>query len=405
MTETVTSLLLSYSLPALGGIIFISFLWIVTLYRSRVASVSRAIRQQTATAINPEAQSKLKGVSIVVVSGDDAESLELLLNRIFEQEFSAPMEVIVVNDGKNEDVKDVVTRMKHLSHRPNLYVTFTPTDLRNVSHIKLALTLGIKAANYPIIIAVTEQSRIYSTQWLARMAEPFANPKTEVVIGSALPSAKLDKQRHGRRYRSFINGFDATEWLSSALRGKPYRGHRTNMAFTRNAFFAVGGFNGALNLRDGDDDIFIAKIANKNNSAVVCAAQAAVRYTHPDPARLMRNERQSRYFTRRHIGRSSAAFFGFSSLMIWTLILAASLGITLSALQQQWIPMGCFIGAILLTWLVLGITWRKTLKALRCRPIGLMILPRLLRRPFTNMKHKRYSRRHKGEYYTWSAKK
>ena len=404
MTEVATEILLSYGLPLFGGMAFVAFLWTVTFYRNRIASVGRAIRCQTAKAVNPEMQSQIKGVSIVVVAGDDAEALEHILNKIFEQEFGAPMEVIVVNDGKNEDVKDVVTRMKHLAHRPNLYVTFTPPGLRNVSHRKLALTLGIKAANFPIILAVTEQSRIYSTQWLARMAEPFARPEIEVVIGSALPSAKLDKS-HGRRYRSFINGADAAEWLSAALRGKPYRAHRANMAFTRNAFFKAGGFNNALNLLDGDDDLFIAKIANKNNTAVVCAAQAAVRYTHPDPARLMRDERTSRFYTCKHLGKGTARFMSFSYQMLWALVIASSLGITCSALLRQWLFLGGFVGALLLSWVLLAVTWRKTLKALRCLPISVMILPRLLRRPFTNMRHRAYTRRHRREYHTWTSMK
>lgn len=404
MTETVNHILLSAVVPALGAVALIAFVWIATFYRCRVSSVGRAIRRQTAAPFNPDPQPARGGVSIVVVAGDDCDALEKLLNRIFEQEFAQPMEVIVVNDGKNEDVKDVVTRMKHLTHRPNLYATFTPPGLRNISNRKLAITLGIKAANYPVIIVVSEQSRIYSTQWLARMVEPFSCAETEVVIGSALPSAKLDSKA-GHRYRSFVNGFDAVEWLSAALRGKAYRAHRANMAFTREAFFRVGGFNGALNLRDGDDDIFIAKIAGKKNVAVVCAAQAAVRYTHPDPARLMRDERPARFYTRGKSGRGTSLFFGFSSLMIWLLVLSACFGAVLSGLAGEWIFMGAFVGVLLIAWVLLALMWRKTLLALRCRPIAVMVLPRLLRRPFTNLLHRLYARAHRGEYLTWTSKK
>ena len=404
MTIAVTDILLFIVLPSLGVIAIIAFVWIAAFYRSRVASVGRAVRVQTLAPFNPDPKPAQGGVSVVVVAGDDCVALERLLNQIFEQEFSQPMEVIVVNDGKNEDVKDVVTRMKHLSHRPNLYATFTPPGLRNISNRKLALTLGIKAAHYPIIIAVTEQSRIYSNQWLARLAEPFSQSGIEVVIGSALPSAKLDSGS-GKRYRSFINVADAVEWLSAALRGKPYRAHRANMAFTHDAFFRVGGFNGALNLRDGDDDIFISKIVRRGNFAVVCAAQAAVRYTHPDPARLMREERPARFYSRGKSGRSSSLFFGFSSLMIWTLVLITCIGGILSGLLNEWAFLSGFVGMLLSAWVILAVTWRKTLKALRCHPISIMVLPGLLRRPFTNFWHRMYGRKHHGEYHTWSSKK
>lgn len=404
MTAEFSGIILSMVLPALSVIAAVAFLWLVTFYRARVLSVARAVRKQTAKPFNPTPNPTPEGASIVVVAGDDCAALERLLNRIFEQEFALPMEVIVVNDGKNEEVKDVVTRMKHLAHRPNLYATFTPPGLRNISNRKLALTLGVKAAKYPVIVVVGEQSRIYSTQWLGRMFEPFSRKGVEMVIGSALPSAKLDSYR-GNRYRSFINGCDAAEWLSAALRGKPYRAHRANMAFTREAFFRVGGFNGALNLRDGDDDIFVSKIVRKDNFAVVCAAQAAVRYTHPDPARLMHDERAARFYSRGRLGYGTSLFFGFSSLMIWSCVVAVGLGMALSVLLHRWIYLGAFVFALLCVWFLLAWIWRKTLMALRCRPISFMVLPRLLRRPFTNRMHRLYARMHRGEYLTWTSKK
>lgn len=404
MTAEITGELSRVVLPALAVIAVVAFLWLMTFYRARVMSVGRAVRRQTAEPFNAAPQSAPEGASIVVVAGDDCVALERLLNRIFEQEFALPMEVIVVNDGKNEEVKDVVTRMKNLAHRPNLYATFTPPGLRNISNRKLALTLGVKAAKYPVIIVVGEQSRIYSAQWLGRMFEPFSRQGVELVIGSALPSAKLDSMR-GNRYRSFVNGFDAVEWLSAALRGKPYRAHRVNMAFTREAFFRVGGFNGALNLRDGDDDIFVSKIVGKDNFAVVCAAQAAVRYTHPDPVRLMHDERPARIYTRGRLGRATSLFFGFSSLMIWTLVCSVGLGIALSVFLREWIYLGVFAAVLVIAWFMLAWMWRKTLVALRCRPVAMMALPRLLRRPFTNRFHRLYARVHRGEYHTWTTKK
>lgn len=377
-------------------------LWLQTVYRSRIARVGRAIRTQTAAPFNPDPRPAPPAVSVIVVAGSDAQALEKLLDKLFEQEYpSAEMEVIVVNDGKSDEVKDAVTRIKHLQHRPNLYITFAPATLRNVSHRKLAVSLGVKAAKHPVVMLLSEHSRLFSRQWLARMAAPFADPKVEVVLGSALPSGKADHGL-GARYRSFTHGADATMWLDDALRGKPWRGHRANMAFRRDLFFSSGGFNGALNLRGGDDDIFVNKIARGDNTAVVLAAQAHVRYAYPTGRSEFADERPARFFTSAGLAKGSRRIQGLSSLMQWTLLLSGAVAAAVGIILMEWIMAGIAAALLLETWLTLSLTWRATLKALRCRPALLAIPARMLRRPFTNLCHKARARRRKTDYYTWS---
>ena len=385
---------------SLGALALIASLWLLTAYRSRIAGVGAAIRRQTAQAFNPSPKPEPPAVSIVIVAGDHAEALETLLGKIFGQEYPSPMEVVVVNDGKSDEIKDVITRIRHLEHRDNLFLTFIPENLRNVSRRKLALTLGVKAAHNPVIVALTEESKLYSTQWLMRMVQPFMRPEIEVVIGSALPATKFDTG-FGRRYRSFTHGHDAAIWLSSAQRGKAWRGHRANMAFRTESFFSSGAMSGALNLRNGDDDIFISKLARRDNTEVVCAAQAAVRYAHPTSRQQFRRERPARFFTQRSL-RVPRLFFGASSLAAWTLLLASAGAVALGIYLQDWVISGITAALFILSVVILSLTWRSTLKALRCRPAALGVFPMMLRRPLTNAIHRLRARRNRKDYYTWA---
>lgn len=400
MTE-LTPLLIEHAGLCLLGLALIPALWLLTAYRGRIASVGSAIRRQTDAPFNPDPRPAPPAVSVIVVAGDDAGALEQLLGKLFEQEYpSAEMEVIVVNDGKNDEIKDVVTRVKHLNHLPNLYITFTPAQLRNVSHRKLAVSLGVKAAKYPVVMLLTEQSRIYSRQWLARMAAPFARPQTEVVIGSAMPSVRADSG-WGVRYRSFTHGADTTEWLSAALRGKPWRGHRANLAFRRDLFFSSGGFNGALNLRGGDDDIFVSRIVRPGNTECVLAAQAHVRYVHPSGRREFSTERPARFYSSRILGKNSRRLFGVSSAMNWLLPLLCLAAAAAGVWSRDWYLAGGAALLLLAVWTVLSLTWRATLKALRCRPALLAIPLRMLRRPFTNLHHKLTARSRRQDYHVF----
>lgn len=385
----------SLAVPAL-----VATVWLLTLYRGRIASVGKAIRRQTGCACGDGTDPALPAASVVVVAGNDAEALSRLLERLFDQHYPPGMEVIVVNDGKNEDVKDAVTRFKHERSLPNLSYTFAPPGMRNVSRRKLALTLGIKASANPVIVCLTEQSRIRSTEWLQRMMEPFANPRIEVVAGVAMPDVRNDRTR-GSRYRSFTHGADAVEWLSAALGGHTWRAHRANMAFRRNLFFASGGFSSALNLRGGDDDIFISRVSRPDNTATVVASQAQVSYAHPSSRHEFRSGRAARYYTSRDLGLPCKRFFAASSAMAWIFVLTTLCSLPLAINLRDWVLTALLGLCTVALCVVLTLTWRYTLKALHCRAAGMMVPPMMLLRPLSNFRHKARSRRHRNEYHTW----
>lgn len=59
-------------------------------------------------------------------------------------------EVIVVNDGEDSDSEDVLKILS--SENKHLYYTYVPVDTQYLSHKKLALTMGIKAAKNDILL-------------------------------------------------------------------------------------------------------------------------------------------------------------------------------------------------------------------------------------------------------------
>lgn len=371
-------------------------LWLLSAYRSRVASVGRAIRH---TAVS---QTASVNASVIVLSGNDSEALERLLDRIFNQNFDGQMEVIVVNDGKSENVKDVVTRMRNSRRANNLHITFTPPETRNVSHRKLSITLGVKAARHPVAVIIDEQSAIPSDRWLTAMTSPFADEQIQIVLGSALPDPDADISPKGSKgYRAFTHAADAVAWLSAALRHCPYRGCGGNIAYRRQLFFDNKGFSSALNLRDGDDDIFINRVATSSNTTVMIAPEALVTYSSPTSRSEFRSRRPRRFFTARLLRRSTPRFFGFSSAMAWLFTLLTVLSISLAIISRDWITTAAAATLGIGVWLTLALTWRYTIKAICGRRLLLALPPMILFRPLTNMRHKWLSRLRAKEYYTW----
>lgn len=373
-------------------------IWLLTLYRARVLSVGRAVRHPESRQPAPQPTD----ASIIVLSGNDSEALERLLTRIFSQDFDGQMEIIVVNDGKSENVKDVVTRMKNSRRAGNLHITFTPPGARNVSHRKLSITLGVKAARHPVAVIVDEQSFIPSNRWLASMVAPFSDPNIQIVLGSALPDPAADVHPKGsKRYRAFTHAADAVAWISAALRHAPYRGCGGNIAYRCRFFFDNKGFSSALNLRDGDDDIFINRVATSRNTTVVITPETLITYASPTSRSEYNNRRPRRFFTARRLRQSTPRFFGFSSAMAWTFTLLALSATALAATSHNWIVTTISALAVIGVWLTVALTWRYTIQALCGRRLLITIPPMILRRPLTNARHKWLAKLRSKEYYTW----
>jgi cellulose synthase/poly-beta-1,6-N-acetylglucosamine synthase-like glycosyltransferase len=58
--------------------------------------------------------------------------------------------------------------------------------------------------------------------------------------------------------------------MGMARAGKPYMGVGRNLAYKRSTFFSTDGFKGLLSNRAGDDDLFINRVATRQNTNVIC---------------------------------------------------------------------------------------------------------------------------------------
>lgn len=369
----------------------IPVLFLLTFYRRRVASVARHGRQ------NPHEpdDSSLPALSVVVYSSNDTDDLAAMLSGVLAQEYPAPLEIIVVNDGSCEATKDLVEHLS-LTHS-NLYLTFTPQQARNLSRKKLALTIGIKAARHPIVVTTNAHARISSPHWLSSLARHFASGK-DIVIGYGSP-ATADDNSPAKRLRAFDIAADAVTYLSAAIVGKPYRGNGYNLAYRKELFFENKGFSRSLNLHYGDDDIFINEIANGANTAVELSTASQVTCHDFDPVTAHRLDKLRYGFTARFLRKGSRRLFGFSSLMVWTWTVTSVIAVTSSL--PNLLPAATVLALALILWLPLMFTWRRTLLALNSRPLLLTIPWMLHIRPIYNFIFNLKGRRLKHKNFTW----
>lgn len=323
-------------------------------------------------------------VSVIVYSQADGHNLRTLLPQILNQDYPAPMEVIVVNDESADNTETIVGELE--LQYPNLYMTFAPERSRNLSRRKLAITLGIKAARYESLLLTCGNCRVESPLWIRAMMRHMASGK-EVVIGYAQPWGDgVPDTDSRRRRRSFDFQWQETRYLSSAIAGRPFMATGYNLAYSRRLFFERKGFSRTLNLNYGDDDIFINEITTRSNTAVELSNASRVRSLEHSPAALHDAYRQRRDFTARQLPRRSYRWMAFSSWLWWIWPLAGGAAAWL-ALPSLVAAAGAVVVGTSFCFIHMA-QWRRTARALELRPLFWTVPWLAWSRPLRTLRHR-----------------
>lgn len=340
--------------------------------------------------------SSLVPAAVIVFAHDDFESLEAHLPQVLSQDYPAGYEVIVVNDGDSAEVRDVVEHFM-LSHR-NLYFTSAPDGARNLSRKKLALTLGIKAAKSMVVVHTTSAARIPSDRWLRTIMRHF-DPQgaVDVVLGYASAPA-YDDRTLGARARSFDSAVDAMGWVAPAVAGHPWRGTEHNLAYRRELFFRNKGFSQHLNLRDGDDDIFVSEIAKGYNTIVELSPESIVDVPGDNARRAFSERLGRRRFTKRFIRRHPRVAGTISTVSYFLAPLPLiAVPIVGSMSWAGW----AYIAVIFICWYAAGLLLNPAIRTLRGRRFAVSTPFYAFTRPLRIVSRTARSMLTKSKRYTW----
>jgi cellulose synthase/poly-beta-1,6-N-acetylglucosamine synthase-like glycosyltransferase len=246
----------------LGALTFV-MLYQCYFYLRYMAGVARWQRKRATD--SPNMDSDLPKVSVIVCARNERTNLSDYLHTLLHQDYPC-YEVIVVNDGSEDDTQQVLERYAQQCN--NLYITFVPREARVISSKKLALTIGIKAAHYDYLLLTDADCHPESRNWIREMMNGFVRggEQTEVVLGYG---AYMEKQTVLSSLISYDTLFIGLQYMGMAAAGHPYMGVGRNLAYKKSTFFQHDGFRGLLNERSGDDDLFVNKVANRRNIAIV----------------------------------------------------------------------------------------------------------------------------------------
>lgn len=262
-----------------------------------------------------EAKEAQPAVSVIVYAKNESENLRKHLPSLLAQDYPE-YEVIVVNDGSTDESDEVLKTLKN--DNQHLYHTYIPEDVKYLSRKKLALTVGIKAAQHDILLFTEANCEPLGKNWISAMARNY-NKETSIVLGFC---AYGNHKGFFHKLVAYDNLMSGLQYISSALTHHPYVGNGRNLSYRKELFFAHKGYYKSLSLHAGDDDLFINEAANNKNTRVEYSAESITEMAEIERFSMWKEMKVSRAATHRHYKGGTLAFYRVESLSYFLFFLA-----------------------------------------------------------------------------------
>lgn len=216
-------------------------------------------------------------VSIIVAARDEAalihETIEALLAQDYDKRLT---EIIFIDDHSTDRTADIIR--SYAAEGVKLIILNEDRALN--SYKKKAIQTAIAGSTGKLIITTDADCRMGSS-WLKTIVS-FYEENNYKMISSPVA---YDQEK------SFFERSQSLEFLyliglgaSTIGNGKPSTCNGANLAYEKDAFYEVGGFQGIDDLASGDDELLLHKIAARYGHQIgFLKNRDAIVYTHAKP--------------------------------------------------------------------------------------------------------------------------
>lgn len=193
-------------------------------------------------------------VSVIVPARNEAENILPCVRSLLNQSYPAELLEVIVVDDHSEDA--ALERLSGLSHPSLRVLSLTAEDGEGK---KAALRRGIRSARGALILT-TDADCIVPTNWLSLMVSYFEKHRPVFLAG---PVGFHSEQTAFERFQSLDYLGMMVLTGGGIARRFTHLSNGANLAFSKAAFEAVGGYRGIDHLASGDDLLLMHKLARR----------------------------------------------------------------------------------------------------------------------------------------------
>lgn len=234
-------------------ILFLSIAYMAVLFYYLVSFKKVKTYQDVSTIKNPIF------ISVIIPARNEAKNIEALLQTLLRQTYDCQQfEVIIVNDHSTDHTAEVLCpylndqiRMINLADHLE--------DNAVISYKKKAIEVGISSARGELIVT-TDADCIVPEKWLETIASYFMlYEPVWMVMPVYIHPAKTFLQR----FQSLDFMMLQSITVAAVSNNIHSMCNGANLAYTKNAFYEVGGFSGIDWVASGDDILLMEKMKER----------------------------------------------------------------------------------------------------------------------------------------------
>lgn len=290
-------------------------------------------------------------ISVIVCAKNEEENVAKFIPLLAEQDYP-DFEIILIDDASNDNTLEIFEGFE--KQYPNIRLVKVKNNEAFWGNKKYALTLGIKAAKKEYLLFTDADCYPTSKEWITAMSSQFTAQKTIVLGYSGYEKTANSFLNKLIRFETLLT---AIQYFSWAKAGLPYMGVGRNLAYKKEEFFNVNGFINHIQIRSGDDDLFINEAATRKNTAISYTPET---FTYSKPKTTFKDWITQK---RRHVATASY-YKTFDKLQLGTFycsqLLFILLPVVLLSFQFKWIlVLGLIATRYLCAWIIIGFSAGK----------------------------------------------
>lgn len=215
---------------------------------------------------NPKEQdnAELPFVSVIISARNEETKIADCLNSMAGQSYpSSHFEVIVINDHSEDNTAEIIASYSH--HYPNIrHIELADfvTGKKLNSYKKKAIETGVSLAKGELIMT-TDADCIAPQDWIYTVASYYRKNQSAMIASPVNIMVPINASRIQMFFYAFqILDFTTLQGITGAALYKRfhYMANGANLAYPRNIFLEVNGFNQIDSLASGDDMLLMEKV-------------------------------------------------------------------------------------------------------------------------------------------------
>jgi cellulose synthase/poly-beta-1,6-N-acetylglucosamine synthase-like glycosyltransferase len=262
-------------------------------------------------------------VTIIIPARNEQLLIKQCLDSILLQQYTAPIQIIVINDHSTDDTAAILKSYGTAINVIDLQDELPANSLQN-AYKKKAIEIAVQKATGDLIIT-TDADTVRNENWVMAFVQCFEKNNFKIIAGPV----NYFTQKSILHFFQIID-FITMQGITAASLYYHFNStcNGANLAYSKQAFFAVNGFAGIDAIASGDDMLLLHKIEKKYpKSAYYLKNKEAIVTTYAMPTlgsflqQRIRWASKAKHYTDKRVTAVLAAVFLFNISLVVMLIL------------------------------------------------------------------------------------